>query len=438
MRGLVLRAFAVVWLGVLVAAGPASAETASEAAFAELLKDPGNLDKNLVYAKALVAEGDVEGAIAVLERLVLLYPDHAQLHVTLGELYQRAGSDAAAAQAYAAALAAPNTTPAIKAQAEALRKQALNKTAPSHFSGSVFLGMQYQTNANAGPYADVIFSQRNHAGRPHAERPSEDVSGVMGFNVNHTLDFGRQDGMALESRLTGFGQLYDENSKLDTGRINGQVALGFYPFPADGGFFRLTPRVNFEAASADGEWLDGGGGPGIGARLKFNEALTLDLGYDAVYRNYDRVSSLGHTEDYTGFQQDGTMTLTWLARPGTTLIGSVGGRSAGTEHDSLDYAAFSAALAGYQTYSSPVAFLPRNWLVGLSAAYEHRWYEAADPHIDGNTRRDSIWQFDLVNSIPLSESWSLNQQVEYLMDDSNLRNYTYDNVTVAMSARWRF
>ena len=47
-------------------------------------------------------------------------------------------------------------------------------------------------------------------------------------------------------------------------------------------------------------------------------------------------------------------------------------------------------------------------------------------------------QFDAVNTIPLSDSWSVTQQVQYLLDDSNLRNYSYDNLTVAMSARWRF
>jgi hypothetical protein len=83
--------------------------------------------------------------------------------------------------------------------------------------------------------------------------------------------------------------------------------------------------------------------------------------------------------------------------------------------------------------------LPEDWLVGLSAGYEHRWYDSGDPSVrPGHARRDGIWQLDLVNTIPLSSAWSLTQQVEYLLDDSNLRNYSYDNFTVALSARWRF
>ena len=68
-----------------------------------------------------------------------------------------------------------------------------------------------------------------------------------------------------------------------------------------------------------------------------------------------------------------------------------------------------------------------------------RGYDSPDNSVDPDTsRQDDIFQFDAVNTIPLTESWSVIQQVQYLLDDSNLRNYSYDNLTVAMSARWRF
>jgi hypothetical protein len=421
-------------------AGPAAfADAASDAAFQEVLKDPGNLEKNLTYATALVKSGDIEGAVAVLERLVLLFPERAELHLTLGKLYQRLNSDAAAAQAFDAAIAAPVTTPQVKAEAEELRARALKRTASSQFSGSLFAGMQYQTDATAGPDSHHVWAQGTLVDRPHGGGPDNDFAGVFGFNLQHKYDFGRQDGMALESRLAGFGQFYGENTKLDTGRIAGQVGLGFAPMPSTSSALRVQPRINFEAVSTDGEWLEGGGGPGIGVTYAFNDTLGLEFGYDAIYRNYDHVGALGSTEDYTGFEQNGIFTLTWLARPGTTLVASLGGRGADTEKDFLDYTGVQSSLGVYQTYGSPIAALPQEWLFGLSAGYEHRWYDSPDPSVDpGRARHDGIWQFDAANTIPLSESWSLTQQVEYLIDDSNLRNYSYDNLTVALSARWRF
>jgi hypothetical protein len=437
LRAVLLGATAVAlsWVAEL----PALADADSDAAFQEVLKDPGNLEKNLAYANALVKSGDLEGAVAVLERLVLLFPERAELHLTLGKLYQRLNSDAAAAQAFDQAIAAPVTTPQIKAEAEELRARALKRTATSQLGGSLYAGMQYQSNATAGPDNHRILADGALVRRPHHGGPDDDFAGLLGFTLTHKYDFGMQDGMALESRVSGFGQFYDENARLDTGRIAGQVGLGFAPFPSTTSALRVQPRINFEAVTTDGEWLEGGGGPGIGVTYAVNDTLGIEFGYDAIYRHYDHVGALGATQDYTGFEQNGIVTLTWLARPGTTLVASLGGRGADTEKDHLDYAGVQSSLGVYQAYGSPISALPQDWLVGISAGYEHRWYDSPDDSIDpGRSRRESIWQFDAANTIPLSESWSLTQQVEYLLDDSNLRNYSYDNFTVALSARWRF
>jgi hypothetical protein len=437
LRAVLLGATALVTASLVSVSALADAD--SDTAFQEVLKDPGNLEKNLTYATALVKSGDIEGAVAVLERLVLLFPERAELHLTLGKLYQRLNSDAAAAQAFDAAVAAPVTTPQIKAEAEELRARSLKRTAASQFAGSLFAGMQYQTNANAGPDSHHVWADGTLIDRPHDGRPDDDFTGLFGFSLTHKYDFGRQDAMALESRLSGFGQFYADNTRLDTGRLAGQVGLGFSPMPSTNLSFRLQPRVNFEGVVTDGEWLEGGGGPGIGVSYAFNDTLGIEFGYDAIYRNYDHVRALGSTEDYTGFEQNGIVTVTWLARAGTTLVASLGGRGADTKKDFLDYAGVQSSVGVYQTYGSPISALPQDWLFGLSAGYEHRWYDSSDPGIrPGRSRRDSIWQFDAANTIPLSESWSLTQQVEYLLDDSNLRNYSYDNVTAALSARWRF
>src|SRR5882757_5164451 len=161
MAGSILRAVllgATALVTASLAGAGAFADAASDAAFQEVLKDPGNLEKNLAYANALVKTGDLEGAVAVLERLVLLFPERAELHLTLGKLYQRLNSDAAAAQAFDSAIAAPVTTPRIKAEAEELRARALKRTASSQFNGSLFAGMQYQTNAIAGPDSHRIWA----------------------------------------------------------------------------------------------------------------------------------------------------------------------------------------------------------------------------------------------------------------------------------------
>ena len=175
-----------------------------------------------------------------------------------------------------------------------------------------------------------------------------------------------------------------------------------------------------------------------GAHYDFSN-LTLKDAASAAAKGAGVGAALGATEDYSGFEQNGTVTVTWLARPGTTLIATLGGRGADTTRDHLDYAGVQSSVGVYQSYGSPIGALPQDWLVGLSAGYEHRWYDSPDDSVNPRrSRQDGIWQFDLGNTIPLSSSWSVTQQVEYLRDNSNLRNFSYDNFTVALSARWRF
>ena len=93
-------AAAAVALGVLVSA-PASAQPTAtlqglerqyEAAFQEIFKDPGNLDKTFRYAELAVELGNFEAAISALERMLLINPNLPRVRLELGVLYFRLGS----------------------------------------------------------------------------------------------------------------------------------------------------------------------------------------------------------------------------------------------------------------------------------------------------------------------------------------------------------
>jgi Flp pilus assembly protein TadD len=93
--GLCLAA-AVLWLSSGAAVGqPTAAGTEQDeqaiALFKELLKDPTNVDLNFRYAEAAVKQGNYEGAISALERLLLYNPNFPGVKLQLAELYARLG-----------------------------------------------------------------------------------------------------------------------------------------------------------------------------------------------------------------------------------------------------------------------------------------------------------------------------------------------------------
>ena len=58
-------------------------------AFQEMYKDIGNRDKTFQFAELAAQVGDLEGAIAALERMLLLDPNLPTVRMQLGVLYLR-------------------------------------------------------------------------------------------------------------------------------------------------------------------------------------------------------------------------------------------------------------------------------------------------------------------------------------------------------------
>ena len=67
-----------------------------EKSFADMYADVGNLDKTFAFAEAAIAVGDIEGAVAALERMLIIEPDLPQIRLQLGTLYFQLGSFAMA------------------------------------------------------------------------------------------------------------------------------------------------------------------------------------------------------------------------------------------------------------------------------------------------------------------------------------------------------
>src|SRR5438876_131316 len=124
-RGIRLAA-ALLWLSSGAALGqPTAAGTAEDeqatALFQLLLKDPTNVDLNFRYAEAAVKQGNYEGAISALERLLLYNPNFPGVKLQLAELYARLGSYNAARAYLAQVEAAPDITSETRARVQAVR-----------------------------------------------------------------------------------------------------------------------------------------------------------------------------------------------------------------------------------------------------------------------------------------------------------------------------
>jgi uncharacterized protein HemY len=101
-----------------------------DAAFQEMLAQSGNLDVVFKFAALATKTGDLEGAIAAMEGMLLIDPDLPRVQLELGILYYRLKSYEVARTYLEAAL----QSPALSADVRPLAEQLLAKM-PSRSRG---------------------------------------------------------------------------------------------------------------------------------------------------------------------------------------------------------------------------------------------------------------------------------------------------------------
>lgn len=412
------------------------AKSASGLAYEDVLADPGDLGKTFAYAEKLVEERNFESAAAVLERLAIRYPKQPEIRLELGVMYYRLNSPQMAKDQFQRVLASPAADEEVKRKAQEFLLHDAPLTEKSRFTGNVTFGMQYQSNATQGADKSNFVINGLNVG---AVKKDDDADGLIGFNVNHVYEFDSQWGTALESSLAGRGTFYVDNNQLNEIDLRGRTGIGFTVPGFATGQLRIQPHVNLDLAVRDGELLELGGGPGIETSYKPVDQWKLTLGYDAMFRDYDHVGSIGDTQHLSGTDQTISLNSTWEIVPRTYLINDVSGHFFNAQKDFLDYNAVSAGIALLQGYNSPISFLTYDWWVRIGGGYEHRWFDSADPDIDADhARRDKVWRAELSNVIPITESWRITQQFDYERVNSNIRTADYDNYTASLLATWQF
>jgi tetratricopeptide (TPR) repeat protein len=214
-------AAALLWLtGSAAFAQPTPVGTPEDveanALFAQLLKEPTNVDLNFRYAEAAIKLGNFEGAISALERLLLYNPNFPGVKLQLAELYIRLVSYNAARAYLDQVENAPDATPETHARVQALRDQMDRATSSSKFATNLVVGLRHQSNASAEPAGSDIVAGGVPATLSAVSlgRPGWDA--FTGGNVAHTYDLG---GATLESNALIYYSKQFEFSSIDSAAV---------------------------------------------------------------------------------------------------------------------------------------------------------------------------------------------------------------------------
>jgi hypothetical protein len=453
---------AAVWIVLALSAAGARADTPAdsdksaleqkkEALFQQMLHDPSNLDVTFAYADVAAKLGDNEGAVSALERMLLFNPNLPRVDLELGVLYFRMGSFDVA-QSYFQKAAAANPPPEVSSRIAQYEGQIAKQQSVVQFTGSLFFGIQYQSDANVAPGSASIISPVS--GQLLSLSPEfvkrHDFNAFAAGNFLLSYDLGTQDHDTFEVGANTYVNHYFmiQHFDLDFAEVTAGPRFRF-PNPGVPGVESATVKpylIANEVGLGENQYFST-----VGTGLEATAVLPWDIQVKGTFEFRQKYfSNAADRPLSTGL--DGSDKLVSLFATKALTANS----ALGVELDYLNqdtnfafYAnqTYSGALSYRVRYADPTGFLKMPWETVVFGSRSWGLYNAPDPCcVTGGTafapnfsnRFDRHWRVGLTQTFPIDDRISVIAQVQRDIVSSNLPIYAYTSNSALIGAQIKF
>lgn len=405
-------------------------EPGERVTYEDILRHPDDVELNYLYAQSQVADGDLRGAAATLERILMVSPDLARVRLLYAVVLYRLDNLNEAEREFRTVSQLPMSD-SLRDEVDHYFEQIALRRKTTRYSATLGGGMQWDSNRNAGPAGDQVLFLDTPFDLVTGKKKS-DFSGVMLAGLRAQHDLGFDAGHALIGGLQVYGQKQIDVTELDLMAISGEA----------GGLYR-TPQVDVQP-SVYGTYLNLGGesyvstaGLGVRANHRFSKSLDVFARFRVDYEFFESLDSSPITSQRTGSRFQGGIGATWTPTPTLRFDAGAGLVSKWADQD-------------FYAYTGPLAGLSGTWLLGrgqflLSTfTYEYDAYSGPEPIISSKTRRDSIYIGGLTYGAPLGfllpflnvpralRDTMLTVNATYLNEQSTIENYQYDDWRVTV------
>ncbi|WP_422102717.1 tetratricopeptide repeat protein [Vreelandella sp.] len=444
-RRLFLLSFAMGLLTIMLSGATLAANVVPEhtsdtraqraALFEQMMNDPADLDTAFRYAALATQAGELEAAIATLERMLIFAPGLPRLQLELGVLYYRLGAWQNARSYLEAALAADNVPVEVADRVEPLLAAISKRESPSRSATTLTFGLRHQSNANAGPTDRIItlndldFLLDDSARR----RPGANLFASGRFEYSHDLP---TQGDRFESHVLAFATRHEQLDEYNTLALDAStgVALDLGRFDMDDS--ELVLDTNVLGVMLDGEaYLVA---PGLG--LQLSKALEarwhLMLGSQFRYQDYRASSSRPVADERTGPLLQLSARLEYRPNQRVALYTGLSGEQYEARSDFFSYHQAELLVGSLWRFLPPLGDSAAPWTLAAELGYIDRRYDQPDPVVSPTERQDAHETHARLGlTTPMNDRTALLWQIDHRNVESNyvLQDVSNTGVTLAIS-----
>lgn len=407
--------------------------------FAEVLANPDDIELNVRYALTQIRQGNVRGASATLERVLLIAPNIAEVRILYAVVLFRLDNLDEAEREMRAVLELP-LAPDLRRQIDSYLAQIDDRRKTTRFTLSANFSMQFDSNRNSAPRSGerLVFGVPTPLTGNSTRQDDLATNGLVRLGFEHDLGTQARHLMIGSMSYYGGDQVREDDLDLQAFFADWGYRLDFSPVT-------VTPQLIYKNMRlAREKYLTAYGGS---TRVRFALSTTL-AGFVAgkvEQQKFHRVPGSLTAPQQSGRNYQMTAGFSQIIDPRHRIQFTA-------EHTR------NSASRTWESYTRDGVELSHTWLVGggafllSSLTTNLDRYDGPDPFISQLTRRDNTIRARFTFGVPLGalsalgdvpEAWSdvtLTTTAEAYRQLSTITNYAYDNyrLSIGLGKSWQF
>ena len=407
----------------------------------DLLAHPDDIALNFAYAQIQINRGDLHGAAATLERIILINPELPRVRLLYAiVLYRLDNLDEAERELRT--VRTYEMPASLRAELDRYLTQIELRRKRTRYALTTSISVQQDWNKNAAA-ASGLTQVGDDIRTPlvgHDQRRSDQAMiALTRLDVAHDLGF--QARHQITGSISYFRDQQVSLSEFDLWALSAELG-GVYdlsPVSIVPNFFRR--RINLDNT----HYSDNTGGD-LRVYHQYNADTQLYVLGTAEYQNYWPIAIEQNAKEYNGWLYTTGLGVNYTILPTMRI---------GFELDALR----KLAVRNYNSYDGLRAAATHTWIFSNSTflltllSAEQDIYKEAYPVVSDLTRHDKIGRARITYGVPLSAVFSDDFGLPELVRDvtfaasfelvrqfSNITNYTYNNrsASIGFSKRWEF